>query len=380
MKKALIVANLAGFASFLMNDIKTLKNHGYDVDFAANANKLAWSDTEKRLDELGVHFYQIDFDSKKPLSRTNFTAYKQIKMLLKKGQYDLLHCHTPIAGIISRLAANKYRRKGLKVLYTTHGFAFTSLSSKKTWLMYYTLEKIGSRFSDAVITINQEDFENAKKMHCKNVFYINGVGVNIQKYSTVNVDREAYRASIGVAPEDIMVLCVGELSNRKNHQIIIKAIGDIADKDRYVLVICGAGIDGGTGSELKQLAQERNVRLNLLGFRHDIPEITFCSDIGAIPSTREGLGLSGIQSLAAGIPLVGSRVQGIKDYIINGETGYLCNPNNHEEFKDAIVKLSCLDSEQRKQMSNQCREMAKRFDVSVSRSQIIQIYTKMGVL
>jgi glycosyltransferase involved in cell wall biosynthesis len=155
-------------------------------------------------------------------------------------------------------------------------------------------------FCDAIVTINKEDFLNAQKMFCKNVYRINGVGVDTAKYSNVTIDRSHYRKNIGVEDNQIMVLSVGELSARKNHVVIIDALADLANKEKYVYVICGNGINGGTGDLLKQRAEDRNVNLRLLGFRFDIPQMIHCSDIGAIPSVREGLGLAGIQSLAGG--------------------------------------------------------------------------------
>ena len=375
MKQALIVANLAGFASFLSNDINLLKNKGYQVTYAANANKLEWSDTKRKLEEQSVNFVQIDFESKNPFNKQNIVAYTQVSELLAQNNFELIHCHTPIAGLIVRFAARKLRRKGTTVIYTTHGFTFTSWSSKKNWLMYYSIEKFASRFCDAIITINWEDFANAKKMHCKKVFHINGVGVNTEIYKNILVDREKYRASIGVDSNQIMVLSVGELSERKNHVIIIDAIAKLENKERFVYVICGNGIDGGTGEFLRQRAEKQGVNLKLLGFRFDIPNITFCSDIGAIPSIREGLGLAGVQSLAAGVPVIGTDVQGIRDYIIDGKNGYLCDPNDEEAYSMAILKLS--DFKTRKEMENDCYKVDEQFDIKVSHKQMEDIYNEI---
>lgn len=379
MKRALIVANLAGFASFLISDIMLLQEKGYQVVFAANENKLEWEDTKERLHKLNVLFMQVDFDSQKPFSKSNVKAFKQLARIIKNDTYQLIHCHTPIAGCITRFIANKYRKKGTCVVYTTHGFAFTNISSKKTWITYYTLEKVASKFCDAIITINNEDFENAKKMWCRKVFLINGVGVDTEKYSLPNFDRNAYRKKIGIPDNKIMILSVGELSTRKNHQIIIKAIGSLPNKERYIYVICGNGIDGGTEKKLKELADKEGVDLLLLGFRFDIPEITNCSDIGAIPSTREGLGLAGIQSLAAGVPVIGSCVQGIKDYVVDNITGYLSNPFDVQGFKDSIEKLEKLSEKRKVQMHNACINMAEKYDIKVSSSQMRGIYEELDI-
>lgn len=366
MKKALIVANLGGFASFLLDDIDILLSMGYQVVYAANGKKLMWDDTQIALQQKNVEFVQVDFDSKKPFAAQNFLAYRQIMQIFKKSEFDLVHCHTPIAGLITRIAATGFRRKGTKVLYTTHGFAFTSQSSWKEKLLYRTFEDIGSFLCDGIITINQEDYRSAQKLHCPHVYYIHGVGVDTEKFRNVIVSRQCCRASIGVGEQDILVMSVGELSDRKNHRIIIEALAMLPDKERYVYAICGNGIDGGTGELLRKLAEEKKVRLKLLGFRRDIPELMSCSDIGAIPSIREGLGLAGIESLAAGVPVVGSAVQGICDYIEDGKNGFLCNPFDAEGFAQAIQKLVALDFQKRALMACSCNQTALQFDKKIS--------------
>lgn len=289
------------------------------------------------------------------------------------GEFELVHCHTPIAGCITRLAAAKYRLRGTKVLYTSHGFAFTCYSSKKQRCVYYTIEKIVSIFTDTIITINQDDYEKARKFWCKDIRKINGVGVDTAKYHDVVLNVDEYKEKLGLPRDKIMLLSVGELSERKNHQVIVKALGLLPDKEKYIYVICGREIGGNTiTNNLKQLAQENDVALYLLGHRSDIPQIMHCSDIGAIPSVREGLGLAGVQSLCAEVPLVGTNVQGIKEYIIDGVTGYLCEPFDAQGYAGAIKKLT--DLENRERMKKNCYEIARRFDNRVSHRQMTEIY------
>ena len=375
-KKALIVVNLAGFLTFLWNDIKTLQNMGYEVSVAMNGLMKDGSPAVEidRLKKMGIEFFQIDFDTKSPVSKQNFRAYKQIKTVLKNG-YSLIHCHTPIVGLLVRLAAKKYRKKGTKVIYTTHGFTFTDRSSKKTWMLYYNMEKFASKYCDAIITINHEDLNNAKKMHCKHTYIIHSVGLDCNRFENVQVDKISYRNSIGVAADDIMILGVGELSDRKNHQIIIKALSKIEEKDKYVFVLCGRSVvNSGMEEYLKQLAEQSGVRLILAGHRHDIPELNHCADIAVIPSVREGLGMAGLDALASRVPVVGSDVQGIREYVINGETGYLCDPFSADEFADAIRKLSVLSSEEKSRMKENCLLTARKFDKMISQQEMKDIY------
>lgn len=373
-KKALIVAALAGFIeTFLKHDIELLQAKGYEVHCAANASNKKKKENDQVFKDLNVVFHQIDFSSQSPFSKETLLAAKQVRRLMKDGNFDVIHCHTPIPGAIVRLLAIPYRRKGTKVIYTSHGFYFHKGSGKKEWIIYHTIEKIMSIFGDAIITINTEDYLIAQKMHSKNVFHINGVGCNTSKYKNVKVDRSEKRKALGLEKDDIVILDVGELSPRKNHGIIIEALSELKDL-KIALVICGKAIKGaGTYEKLKKKAEELGVNVIFAGHRSDIHELCHCSEMGVLASTREGLGLSGIEMLSAGLPLVTSNVHGIKDYMVDGLTGYMCDPYSKKEFAEAIRKL--CDADLRIRMRQDCIKMASKFDTSVSYKQMEEIYS-----
>lgn len=376
-KKALVVSALAGFVSgFLQNDIRILKDMGYEVHCAGNASNKNQEENRSNFEDIGTQFHQIDFSSNSPLSRQSLRAYKQVKKLLKQYEFDVIHCHTPIAGAVVRVAAQPYRvSRGCRVIYTSHGFYFHKGSSKKTWIIYYTIEKIMTIFSDAIITINNEDYQVAKKMWAKKVYHINGVGCNTEKYNNITVNRKEYRKKLGIPEGAIMILDIGELSVRKNHKVIIDAIAELKRDDIY-LVICGKAISGqGTYDSLKETAEKKNVNVVFAGHRHDIPEICKCADFGALASIREGLGMAGIEMMSSGLPLITSNVHGIKDYMIDGETGYMCNPYDVHAFSEGISQLCNYNN--RVKMKRHCIESAKRFDKSVSISQMKKIYSEV---
>lgn len=376
MKKALIVTALARFTkSFLTNDILTLQEMGYEVHCASNIHHVGAECMSEYFEEMNVIFHQIGFSSSKPLSLETLKSYRQMAMLFKNEHFDVIHCHTPIAGAITRSASWKQHKEGSVVIYTTHGFYFHRHSSKKTWAVFYTIEDLMSKYCDAIITINKEDFSNAKKMHCKKVFYIPGVGVDTKRFRDVLVDRTSYRKTLGINKNQTLILAVGELSHRKNHQVIVKALAKAQIPDA-VFMICGNAMTSeNTKTELGQLAKELGVDLRLMGLRDDIPQICKCADIGVMPSIREGLGLSGIEMLAAGLPVVASNVHGILDYITDGENGYLCNPFNEDEFAEAIKKLS--NSKVRQSMKSKCEKKAEPFDVANSRKALRDIYLEL---
>ncbi|HJC83769.1 MAG TPA: glycosyltransferase [Candidatus Anaerostipes avicola] len=376
MKKALIVTAFAGFIkSFLDNDIMLLQEMGYEVHCAANKYHAGAEEIDDYFEKKKIIFHQIDFSSNKPISRETLVSYKQISDLLKKYYFDVIHSHTPIAGAVTRLACRRQRKQGSIIIYTTHGFYFHKYSSKKTWLIFYSIEDLMSRYSDAIITINYEDYYNAKLMHCKKVYHIPGVGVDTKRFSDTLIDRDMYRRKIGIKKEDLLILAIGELSHRKNHQIIIKALSR-AKLPNVVFMICGnAMTEDNTKSELEEMAKRLNVDLRLMGLRDDIPQICKSADIGVMPSSREGLGLAGIEMLAAGLPVVASNVHGIVDYINDGENGYLCPYNDSLAFAKAISKLQTKDV--RESMRKKCMKSAQSFDREYSYRKMKKIYEEL---
>lgn len=376
MKKALIVTALAGFVrSFLTHDIELLQEMGYEVYCAANKKHPGAENIEEYFKKHNVKFLQVDFSSNKPISKDTFNAYKQLKNIIKQENFDLVHCHTPIAGAITRWICRNKRKKGMKVIYTTHGFYFHKQSSKKTWIVFKNIESFMSRFCDAIITINNEDFNNAKKMHCKNVYHINGVGVDTNRFKNVEINRDEYRKSIGVNKDDIMILSVGELSKRKNQKVVVQALAEI-NNPNLVLVHCGNAMNNdATTDEVKEIAKNSGVRLILLGLRKDIPEICHCADIGTISSTREGLGLAGIEMLASGLPIVASRVHGILDYMQDGVNGYLASPYDAQQFADGINKA--IDMPRNKEIKDKISNTVNDFDKTVSFAQMKDIYEEI---
>jgi len=344
--------------SFFKPHIQMLVREGHQVDMACNYSDLPLSDL---YSELGCAFYQIDF-SRSPLSSANGKAYGQLKSVIENGNYDVIHCHTPNAAVITRLVCRKFRKKsGLKVFYTAHGFHFFKGAPKLNWMIYYPVEKICSYFTDKLITINQEDYALAKaKFHAKQVHYVPGVGIDLSKFEHVQVDRAAKRREIGVPEDCFLLLSVGELNENKNHQVILKALAKAKDPTVHYAI---AGV-GDNRDNLLKLAEELGIsgQVHLLGYRKDVPELNHAADAFCFPSLREGLGLAAIEAMACGLPLLTSNVHGINDYSTDGVTGYQCAPLDADGFARGIRNLKS-DNALRQSMGQNNRMQAKRYGV-----------------
>lgn len=331
MKVLYVTTISATMNAFFKPHIEMLVREGHQVDLACNDEGWPIDDFYK---ELGCVFYRVDF-SRSPLSTDNLRAFGQLKKVVEQGDYDIVHCHTPNAAVITRLVCRKFRKKnGLKVFYTAHGFHFYKGAPKLNWLVYYPVEKYCSRFTDKLITINREDYELAKsKFHAGQVHYVPGVGVDLSRFENVQVDRSAKRKELGVPEDAFLLLSVGELNENKNHQVVIRALAKLNDTGIHYAI---AGV-GDKREALLALAKELGVdkQLHLLGYRKDIPELNCAADVFCFPSYREGLSVSLMEAMASGLPVICSTIRGNTD-LIHGDNDCLFDPHSVDQCQRSI--------------------------------------------
>ena len=326
--------------SFFKPHIEMLVKNGNSVDIACNCSGL---EVDSFFNDLSCNTHQIDF-SRSPISADNVRAYKQLKKLIQEGQYDIVHCHTPNASIITRLVCRKFRKKnGLKVFYTAHGFHFYKGAPKLNWMIYYPIEKFCSRFTDKLITINHEDYDLANsKFSVKQIEYVPGVGIDMTSLRNIETDRNIKRREIGVDKDAFLLFSVGELNDNKNHQLVIKALSQLSIPNVHYVI---AGV-GDKRDYLLELASNLGVekQVHLLGYRNDIPQLNYASDVFCFPSYREGLSVSLMEAMASGKPVVCSCIRGNVDLVSDGN-GFLFSPYSVEECKNAIEKIYKSDSD-----------------------------------
>ena len=364
--KILYTTTIALTMNFFKSFINELTKNGHTVELACNCE----TPVDSFYEDLGCKSHNIAF-SRLPFNNSNLTAYKQLKKLVESGEYDIIHCHTPVAAMITRLASRKIRKKGTKVIYTAHGFHFYKGAPKLNWLIYYPIEKICSYFTDALITINKEDYALAqRKMKAKRVEYVPGVGIDVEKFANPGVTKEQKREELGI-PQDVkLLISVGELNKNKNHEAVIRAIKDL---DVYYII---AG-KGDLQDHLQNLIDELNMsnRVKLLGYRTDVAELYAASDIFVFPSFREGLPVSMMEAMAAGLPCIASKIRGNMDLLVDGKGGGLCGANNIDSVTNAIRTLTDnLDLCQK--MSKYNLDCIKEFDISVVEKEMEKIYNE----
>ena len=372
--KLLYIVNVGNrFNSFSYSSSQAAKKLGIEFHIAG-----CWTDyndiAEKLADEekYGIKIHQVDF-IRRPYDPRNIKAYRQIVNLIQKEKFDFIHCNTPIGGLIGRLAGAKCRIT--PIIYQAHGFHFFKGAPLFNWLVYYPIEKWLAHKTDALVTINREDYELAQTFNLRrkgNVYYIPGVGIDTNEFKTVGIDRLAKRKELGIENDEIVLISTGELNSNKNNKVIIKALLELSDPKIHYL-ICGEGI---LNDQLEQLAKPLNNRVHFLGFRTDIKELLAISDIFVMPSIREGLSRSLMEAMASGLPCIVSNIRGNTDLIENGKGGILCYPKDERAFGKAIKTLG-YDKVLMHEMSLYNLDKIKEFDSSVVERDMAKLYSEV---
>lgn len=342
----LYITSLSGkrINSFMRSAIYAAKALNINFTICCNMNGADKELYKQDCEKYGIEAVHIDFD-RNPLSSINYSeAKKQLNELMQKRRFDIIHCNTPIGGVLGRLCGKKY---GIKtVIYQAHGFHFWTGAPKKNWLIYYPVEKYLARYTDILITINKEDYKRAENFHLKKggkIYYVHGVGVDCKRFLNSGENkRSEIRNSLGLKADDILLLSVGELNENKNHAEVIRAISKCDNADLHYAV---AG-KGDIKASLESLAKELNLeqRVHFLGFIDNMPDHYKAADLFVFPSKREGLPSAVMEAMASGLPCLVSNIRGCND-LIDENGGLLFDPSNDRDLSDKIeIMLSKKDS------------------------------------
>lgn len=373
MKKVLFVATITRHVvSFHVPYLQMFKEKGYEVHVASKG--------EEEIKYCDKHF-NIPFE-RFPLNPKNLKSYKELKKIINDNQYSIIHCHTPVGGVITRLAARKARKQyNTKVIYTAHGFHFYKGAPLLNWIIYYPIEKICSKWTDCLITITNEDFELAKRKFkkCKQIEHVCGVGLNTDRFDIeiTEEDLEELRKEIGIEKDNIVLTYVAELNKNKNQMLLIKTMEQLIKKsDKYRLILVG---DGNKKQEYEQYIIEHNLQeyIKILGRREDVPQILKLTNIYVASSLREGLPVNIMEAMYMGLPVIATDNRGHRELVENEINGFIVK--NQKELKESIEEI--LRAKQKyKVLSQENRKRSKEYVLDKIQQQMKQIYRRMEKL
>ena len=360
-KKVLFVATVVKthMMQFHIPYLKMFRDMGWET---AVASRNDYENPEDCQIPYCDTYYEIPFE-RIPWKAGNVQAYRKLKKIIDEGRFDIIHCHTPVGGLITRLAARSARKKGTKVIYTAHGFHFHKGSSPVSWLAYYPVEWLMAPLTDLLLTMNREDYALAqKKMHARQVKYVPGVGIDTSRFATHRDDRLEKRRELGFGEEDFLILTVAEMNKNKNQSMVLKALSMLKDSPEYAnmkYLICGMGE---YGKVLQEEAKALGVadHVFFMGYRKDIPAVHRASDLFAFMSYREGLPVALMEAMSSGMPAVCSAARGNTDLIENGVEGLIVE-NEPQALAEAILRLY-HDPDLRYQFGAAAAQKVRQFD------------------
>lgn len=372
MAKVLFVATVVKkhIMEFHLPFLRMFQENGWETAVAARNDYDEPSDCQIPFCD---RYYDIPFE-RSPLKKGNIAAYKQLKQLIDNEHYDIIHCHTPVGAALTRLAARDARKKGTRVIYTAHGFHFYNGAPLWNWMFFYPVERWLAHYTDTLITINKEDYKRAKSFKAGKVCYVPGVGVDLNKFNVPSIDKEKKRKELGFTKNDFLLLSVGELILRKNHQIVLHALGVLQKKGQLgniQYIICGQGDEM---DELKALARDLNIadHVQFLGYRNDVESIYQVSDLFVFMPKQEGLPVAMMEAMACGLPVICSNSRGNTVLVENGVSGII-SESTPEKLAEQILKL-VLKPLKLQSLSAQGIKVIQKFDLTTVKPEILKIY------
>ncbi|ASS63256.1 Putative glycosyltransferase EpsD [Bacillus velezensis] len=366
-KKVLFCATVDyHFKAFHLPYFQWFQDMGWEVHVAAGG-------------DMNLPFVNEKFSvpiRRSPFHPENLSVYRRLKRLIQDNGYDMIHCHTPVGGVLARLAARQARQKGTKVLYTAHGFHFCEGAPLKNWLLYYPIEKFLSSYTDCLITINEEDYERAKQMKKTDcdAKKIHGIGVDTDRFRPVSrAESERLREKHGFTAGEFILVYPAELNSNKNQGILIEAAALLKNRiPELKLVFAG---EGAMEESYRKKAESLGVSdiVRFYGFCRDIHELIQLADLSVASSIREGLGMNVLEGMAAEKPAVAADNRGHREIIEDGVNGFLVPAGDSAAFADRIGKLYRSPG-LRKAMGQKGRRTAECFSETRTVKEMAHIY------
>lgn len=382
--KLLYVTSLSGrrINSFMRSAIIAARQLDIDFTIACNMDHADKKLYAEDCETYGIRAEHIDCD-RNPLARKNYTlAKKQLRDLMVREKYDVVHCNTPIGGILGRICAKEANIP--YVIYQAHGFHFWQGAPLKNWICYYPVERILAHYTDLLITINNEDYIRAQKFHLKRggrVVKVPGVGVDLLEFDKQQREtkkgeeiRLFLRKTWNIEPDAFVFVSVGELNDNKNQKVAIRALAT-ANNPTFNYLICGEGENQKYLIELaKKLDVEKKVKF--LGYQNNISEVLLACDCFIFTSFREGLPGSLMEAMASGLPCIASSVRGCTDLMKESE--YMFDPKNSDELAALMAKIIEKDESQREvERNSRC---VAGFDLNHAVNSLKQLYEDIKVI
>jgi glycosyltransferase involved in cell wall biosynthesis len=360
------VLNAVYLTRYLAPDFETLLVVGEKEAHEKSADFLA--------QDLGIQYKSVPQMGRSINPANDFFSYQKIKKLIKDFKPDVVHTHAAKPGILGRLAAAELGVPA--IVHTYHGHVFHSYFNSVKTSFFINTERFVARKTHAIVAIsNQQKKELATdfKIAPEEKFRVIQLGLDLDKFQTGEEEkRKRFRTEFSVAEDEIAIGIIGRLVPIKNHYLFLKALKHVLDNTSKKIKAFIIG-DGETRSDLENVANEVAIPfttqndgthphpLVFTSWRSDVDVINAGLDIICLTSFNEGTPVSLIEAQAANKPIVATKVGGISDIVLEGQTGLLADVTDTETFCAHLLNLVQNDELRKKLGENSRKHVVQRF-------------------
>lgn len=268
-------------------------------------------------------------------------AFREISEWLRDVRPLVVHAHSSKAGGLGRWAAFSHR---VPTVFTAHGWGFTDGVPFAQKALMLPAEWAAARITDAIITVSAADLDLAARYRIKPSRLL----VAVPNGLAAGADEVAVRPT----REEVRVVCVARFSAQKDQALLIDALAGVAEPWRLMLVG-----DGPLLESVRRHAADAGVadRCDFLGSRDDVHGILSESDIFVLPSNWEGFPITILEAMRSGLPVIASDVGGVREAVVDDETGYLVARGDRAALADAL-RRTIVDEELRLKLGKAGRD------------------------
>ena len=324
----------------------------------------------------GVKIVQIPSLLRRISLVNDIRALYDLVRIIKTEMPDVVHTHTSKAGLLGRVAAKI--TKVPFIIHTPHGHVFFGHFGPILSKIFLWLERFLAPLTNRVVALTDgegKDYTDLSVYSKDKLVKIHS-GVDIEKFKQEPVSAIEKKRSLGISRNGLVVGYIGWLIPTKGPMHLLKAMEDVwQNYDDTILVFIGKG-DLDVALRAEALKSSANGRVHFLGWRNDIDEIMPIFDILVLPSLNEGMGRVLVEAMAAGKPVVASRVGGIPDLVQDDYNGLLVPPGD-EKALAASIKLLIDDPEKAKMMGQHGRELCLHFSLERMIEKIDNLYEEL---
>jgi glycosyltransferase involved in cell wall biosynthesis len=346
-------------AFYLLRPLARALKNEYEVHFAsARGSHVAV------IEQEGFVYHGI------PVARSynvfaHLRSLFRLRRLMRRERFDVVHTHTPIASLLGRVAA---RLAGVPiVLYTAHGFYFHEGMGPFARRFFIALERFGGRFTNFIFTQSLEDRDAAIRLGIADenrILHI-GNGVDLVRFDADRLARrrDAFRQSLGVPADGLVVSTVGRLVREKGYLELIEAFADVAERfPNARLIIVGAALPSAhddVSTQVQHAIRDKGLsdHVRILPQETAVEEVLAASDLFALPSHREGMPRSILEAMAMALPVVATDIRGSREAVTDGSTGRLVPVSDARSLSRAITGL-LADPGLRAEFGNRAQRIA----------------------